>query len=197
MSDSRMLRQLKFVLELDKLKQVMRRNYVCGGSRRENSAEHSWETALTVLLLAEHSDVPIDPLRAAKMMLVHDIVEIDAGDTFIYDAQGRTEQQLRETRAADRIFSMLPEDQAREFRDLWDEFEAESTPESRFAKAVDRLMPMLHNYDTRGKSWREHDLDRGRVLQVNSKIGDASTTLWDYAKSVIEKASEEGLLRKD
>ncbi len=194
MRSSRLERQVQFLLEIDKLKRVVRRSYVCGGERRENAAEHSWHTALMVLLLAEYSDSPIDPVRAAKMMLIHDLVEIDAGDTFIYDSNASVKQQVRERQAADRIFSMLPDDQAREFRDLWEEFEDSHTAEARFAKAVDRLMPLLHNYNCQGKTWREHGIEKSRVLEVNQRIGAASTTLWEYARELIENSSDAGFL---
>jgi putative hydrolases of HD superfamily len=192
---NRLEQQLAFVMELDKLKRVVRRSYICGGERRENTAEHSWHTALMVLLLSEHSDESIDAIRTMKMMLVHDIVEIDAGDSFVYDSAALASQNEREKVAADRIFSLLPEDQAREIRGLWEEFEAQVTPEARFAKATDRLIPMLHNYHSQGKSWNEHGVTRQMVLDVNSRIAAGSKVLWEYARRLAESASEQGFLK--
>jgi putative hydrolase of HD superfamily len=191
---NRLEKQIAFVMELDKLKRVVRRTYICGGERRENTAEHSWHTALIVLLLAEHSDLPIDSVRAIKMMLVHDIVEIDAGDSFIYDSAALASQEAREKAAADRIFSLLPEDQAGEMRGLWEEFEAQETPEARFAKAADRLIPMLHNYHSQGKSWNEHGVTRQMVLNVNSRIAAGSKVLWEYACRLVDSACDRGFL---
>jgi putative hydrolases of HD superfamily len=192
----RLKKQIAFLMELDKLKQVVRRSYICGGERRENTAEHSWHEALVVLLLAEYSNQTIDPVRAMKMMLVHDVVEIDAGDSFIYDTVALASQEAREKAAADRIFAILPEDQASEIRGLWEEFEAQQTPESRFAKAADRLMPMLHNYHSQGKSWNEHQVNREMVLDVNSRIAAGSTALWEYARQLVDDACAQGFLRE-
>jgi len=190
----RLRQQAAFLGELDKLKTVIRRSYICGGLRKENSAEHSWHAALTVLLLAEHASAPIDALRAARMMLVHDIVEIDAGDAFIYDDEARGSEEAREQAAAGRLFGLLPEDQAKELRALWEEFEAKATPEAKFARAIDRLIPLLQNYHARGKTWLEHGVTRDQVLKVNAPIGEASEELWRYAKNLIESAAEQGWL---
>jgi len=190
----RLRQQAAFLVELAKLKTVIRRSYICGGLRKENSAEHSWHAALTVLLLAEHASAPIDALRAARMMLVHDIVEIDAGDAFIYAAEARGRQEAREQAAAGRLFGLLPEDQAKELRALWEEFEAKATPEAKFARAIDRLIPLLQNYHARGKTWLEHGVTRDQVLKVNAPIGEASEELWRYAKNLIESAAEQGWL---
>ena len=164
MSEERLHQQLQFLLEVDRLKQVLRRNYLMDGTRRENTAEHSWHITLAVWILAEYSNVPVDLMHVVKMLLVHDIVEIDAGDTFAYDVAGHEDKDEREQRAADRLFGLLPADQRDEMRALWDEFEALQTPEARFARAVDMLMPMLHNLHSGGKGWRENGVTSDRVL---------------------------------
>ena len=194
MDKKRLEKQIDFLSELDKLKTIIRRSYICGGERRENSAEHSWHTALMALLLAEYADTPIDAARAAKMMLVHDIVEIDAGDTFIYGGAGSADQPAHEAAAAERIFGLLPGDQAAELLALWREFEAAQTPEARFAKAVDRLMPLLHNYQAQGRTWKEHGVTAPRVKVVNAKIAEGSGALWSFAQELIEDACRKGYL---
>ena len=152
----RFKQQIEFILEVDKLKHVLRQTILMDKSRQENSAEHSWHIALTVMILSEYAgDEGIDFFRVMKILLVHDLIEIDAGDTYCYDDRGRKDQTEREKAAADRIFNILPPDQARMFRELWDEFEERKTPESRFANALDRVQPFLHNYFTRGITWQE------------------------------------------
>jgi len=146
----RLLQQMQFVVEIDKLKRVLRQTLLTDGSRRENSAEHSWHIALMAILLSEYATEPIDILRVVKMLLLHDLVEIDAGDTFCYDDRGHESKAEREMQAADRLFSLLPPDQASEFRALWDEFEAQETADAQFASTLDRLQPLLNNHQTQG-----------------------------------------------
>lgn len=191
---TRLAQQMAFVLEADKLKSILRRTYLLDGSRHENSAEHSWHLSVMALILAEHSDQPINHLHTLHMLLVHDIVEIDAGDTYIYDAVGHEDKDAREQAAAARLFGLLPPGQAVEMRALWDEFEARATPEARFAAALDRLMPLLHNIYTEGRSWREHGIHAGQVLARNSHIADGSAALWEYAQSLIHDAVARGIL---
>lgn len=191
----RLARQLQFILEIDKLKSVYRRTYLIDGERHENSAEHSWHLAMLALLLAEHANEPLDVAKVVKMVLVHDIVEIDAGDTYIYDAQG--DKVERERVAADRIFGLLPADQEAEFRGLWEEFESGATPEARFAAALDRFVPQLHNYHTQGRSWKEHGITAERVLMRNVEMSHGSITLWEWTQTLIERAVSEGLLPKN
>jgi putative hydrolase of HD superfamily len=191
----RLARQLQFILEIDKLKSVYRRTYLIDGARHENSAEHSWHLAMLALILAEHANEPLDVAKVVKMVLVHDIVEIDAGDTYIYDAQG--DKAERERIAADRVFGLLPEDQEAEFRGLWEEFETGATPEARFAAALDRFIPQLHNYHTQGRSWKEHGITAERVLTRNVEISHGSVTLWEWTQTLIERAVTEGLLPKN
>ncbi|MBV9850165.1 MAG: HD domain-containing protein [Armatimonadetes bacterium] len=190
----RLTRQIAFILEIDRLKGVLRRSYLADGTRRENSAEHSWHLALMAMVLAEHANVPVDALRVLQMLLVHDIVEIDADDTYCYDEVGALDKEEREQRAADRIFGLLPPDQERDMRGLWDEFEARVTPEARFAAALDRLMPLLHNYHTQGRSWRENGITSRQVRARNAHIADGSEELWRFAGGLIEDAVSRGFL---
>lgn len=185
---SRLACQIDFVLELDRLKTILRRTYLLDGSRHENTAEHSWHLALMAMVLAEHSDQTINILHTLKMLLVHDIVEIDAGDTYIYDTAGNEGKAAREQQAAQRIFGLLPEGQQTQLHALWEEFEARQTPEARFAAALDRLMPLLHNIHTQGRSWQEHGIHAGQVLARNAHIADGSDALWQYAQTLIQEA---------
>lgn len=196
MNTERLERQIAFVLEIDKLKSVLRRSYLLNETRRENSAEHSWHLSAMALVLAEHGDAEVDQLRVLKMLLVHDIVEIDSGDTYIYDAAGNDTKAAREQEAAARIFGLLPPDQSAEVQALWQEFEARETPEAKFAAALDRLMPLLHNYHTEGRSWREHNISKAQVLNLNRHIADGSQSLWEYAKALIDDAAAKGYLSK-
>ncbi|MBM3496052.1 MAG: HD domain-containing protein [Armatimonadetes bacterium] len=164
------------------------------GSRKENDAEHSWHIALMAVVLQEHAPPALDVLRTVTMLLAHDLVEIDCGDTFCYDTAGMVGKHERESAAAERIFGMLPPDQASEMRALWDEFEARETPEARYANALDRLQPMLHNYATDGGAWREHGVTADRVLRRNRIIADGAPALWAYAREMIADAVSRGYL---
>lgn len=190
----RLAQQLAFILELDKLKSVWRRSYLINGTRHENSAEHSWHLALMALVLAERANEPVNLSRVLKMLLVHDIVEIDAGDTFCYDMVGVGDQAARETLAAERIYGLLPDEQETELRELWQEFEARNTPEARFAAALDRLMPILHNFSTEGKSWREHGVTAAQVVARNGNMDEGSHELWVVAEALIAEAVARGYL---
>jgi putative hydrolase of HD superfamily len=194
MSHDRLDKQIQFIMEIDKLKGILRRNWVTGTQRQENSAEHSWHIALMALLLAEHTSESLDLPRVLKMLLIHDLVEIDAGDTFHYDQKGSLDKADREQKAADRIFGLLPEDQRNEVRQLWDEFEQRTTPESRFANAVDRLHPVLMNYHQQGNAWLRHRITHDQVISRNQHIADASPSLWEYARSIIDDAAAKGYL---
>ncbi|MDZ7616254.1 MAG: HD domain-containing protein [Patescibacteria group bacterium] len=192
----RLQRQLAFVREVDKLKHVFRRTWLLDGSRLENDAEHSWHLALMTFLLPEYAaDERLDVMRVLKMVVVHDLVEIDAGDTYAYDSEGRKTQADRELRAADRIFALLPADQAPEFRALWEEFEARETPEARYAGALDRLQPLMHNYFTEGRAWREHGVTADQVITRCQPIEDGSPQLWRYAERLITDAVARGYLK--
>ena len=195
MTSDRLARQVQFILEVDKLKEIFRQTVCVQSGRAENDAEHSWHLCLAVIVLAEHANVPdLDVLRVLKMLIVHDLVEIDAGDTFAYDTAAMAGQHDREARAADRIFGLLPPDQALFFRGLWDEFEEKKTPESRFATAVDRFQPMLLNCHTQGSAWRRHGVTQDRVLARNAAIADASLPLWEYALRMVQEAVDTGRL---
>lgn len=194
MTADRLAQQIRFIIEVDQLKQVIRRSYLVDTSRRENSAEHSWHLAVMALLLAEHADCPVDLLQALKMVIIHDMIEIDAGDTYIYDEQGYADKADREQQAATRIFGLLPENQAQEIHSLWQEFETGSTPEAQFANALDRLMPLMHNYYTEGKSWQEHGITADQVLARNAPIRHSSVALWQFAQGLITDAVARGYL---
>jgi putative hydrolase of HD superfamily len=189
MQNERIEQQVRFILEMDRLKEVFRQT-VCTQSRRaENDAEHSWHLCLAVIVLAEHANAPrLDVLRVLKMVILHDLVEIDAGDTFAYDTARMAGQHEREAIAADRIFGLLPADQAAEFRGLWDEFEERRTPEAKFAAAVDRFQPVLLNCSTEGAAWRRHRVTADRVVARNAHIAEGSAALWEEAGRLIRQA---------
>ena len=191
----RLRRQVEFIVEVDRLKEVFRQTVLINSRRAENSAEHSWHFALMVVVLAEHSNhQPLDVLRILKMVLIHDLVEIDAGDTFAYDVKNMTDQHAREAVAATRIFGLLPPDQSAEFRALWDEFEEQATPESCFAAACDRFHPMLLNCRTDGHAWQKHGVTQDRVLARNAHVAQGSQALWAYAVKMIDEAVAKGHL---
>jgi putative hydrolase of HD superfamily len=193
--DSRLARQVQFIVEVDKLKDIYRQTVLIHSGRAENDAEHSWHLCLLVIVLAEHANLPnLDLLRVLKMLIIHDLVEIDAGDTFAYDAQRMADQYARETQAAERIFGLLPDDQTREFRALWEEFEAKETAEARFASAVDRFQPVLLNLLTQGSAWRRHGVTHDRVVARNRPIAEGSSALWDYAEAMLREAVQDGRL---
>ena len=197
MSIDRLKQQIDFILEIDRLKTINRRTYLTDTSRFENAAEHSWHIAVMALVLAEHANQPdIDLLKVIRMLLIHDLVEIDAGDTFAYDTAGQADKQAREQAAAERIFRLLPPDQAGIFRNTWDEFEAGGTPEAMFAASLDRLQPMLHNLFTRGKAWREHRVRKAQVVAFNRHMADGAGALWEYARAGLELAVARGDLQE-
>ncbi len=192
----RLEQQLAFVREVDKLKHIFRRTWLLDGSRLENDAEHSWHLALMTFLLPEYALAEnLDVLRVLKMVVAHDLVEIDAGDTYAYDSTGRETQAEREQQAADRIFALLPADQGPELRALWDEFEARETPEARYAAALDQLQPLMHNYFTEGRAWREHGITADQVVTRCHPIADGAPRLWQYAEKLINDAVIRGYLK--
>ena len=192
----RLAQQIAFALEADKLKGILRQTWLTDQSRRENSAEHSWHVALMAVLLAEHAAAgpTLDVARVVRMMLVHDLVEIDAGDTLVYDDAAAADKTRRERDAAQRIFGLLPDDQGEEFRAAWDEFEARRTPEARFAAALDRVQPILHNFATQGRAWRQHGVTAARVLEKNRHIADGSPALWEFVRELVSDALARGYL---
>ena len=196
---SRLEQQIAFIVEIDKLKHIYRKTKVIGAEglglvRHENSAEHSWHIALMAIVLLEHSNAPVDLLKVIKMLLVHDIVEIDAGDTFAFADQSNKSKD--ESAAAERIFGLLPEEQRQEFMDLWQEFETRESAESRYANAMDRLMPVLHNMNTQGGSWADHGITRTQVNKRLSPIGDGSDQLWQLVTGLLNQAEKIGYLQQ-
>ena len=195
MSDQRLQQQLNFLMEIDQLKQVERQTAITGGSRRENTAEHSWHLAMYALVLQEWSNVDVDIAHVLALCLVHDIVEIDAGDTFAYDTTGYADKEAREQKAADRLFGLLPDDQRDRLRSLWDEYEAQATPASQFANAVDRMQPAMLNHHAGDESpWKRHGVSYPQALKRLSPIGDGSTTLWQHTQTLINEARSRGHL---
>jgi putative hydrolases of HD superfamily len=191
----RLRQQLAFIIEADRLKTVLRRSPLAAADRRENDAEHSWHLALMATVLAEHADEEIDVGRVVQLVVVHDLVEIHAGDTFLYDDAMAATQQQRETEAAELLFGLLPPDQAARMRALWDEFEARQTPESRFAKAMDRLEPMLLNWMARGGTWQAPGVTASDVRARTAVIGDASASLWEAGQALIDESERQGWAR--
>lgn len=187
-SGARMARQLQFLVEVDRLKSVLRMTAVGGGGRRENSAEHSWHMAVMAPLLAEHAAESVDLLRVMKMVVIHDVVEIDAGDAFAFDPAANHGKEERERAAAERIFGLLPEDQAGELRALWDEFEERLTPDARFANALDRLSGVLQNHRNGGGTWLEHKVPRDAILLRQDPIREAVPELWPWVLEVVDRA---------
>jgi len=192
----RLQRQMEFALELDKEKMIGRQTYISDSSRKENDAEHAWHLALMTMLLSEYSNEKIDVLRTMAMVIVHDVVEIDAGDTFAYDVEANKTKRDRELAAAERLFSILPKDQAEKFRGLWDEFEENKTPEAKFAKALDSVQPIMLNNATDGKAWKEHGVDASSVMKrAEDRVRPGSEELYNLVKGYIEKNKREGNLK--
>jgi len=188
----RLEQQMNFIMEVDKLKTIYRQNYITGGTRKENDAEHSWHLAMMAYLLGEHSNEEIDVLKTIGMLLIHDLVEIDAGDTYAFDSNGSVDKFDREKRAAERVFSILPEDQGQKLMDLWLEFEAQDTPESKFANAIDKIQPVLLHKITDGKSWKEHNVSLSQIEKRQAKTPEASTKIWEYTKEIIDEHVKKG-----
>ena len=191
---TRIQQQYAFLTECLKLSEIFRQALLPVSRRRENDAEHSWHLCLMAITLAEHSNQPVDLARVLKMLIIHDIVEIDAGDTYAYDTAAMVGQHEREAKAADRIFGLLPVDQAIELRQCWEEFEAKITPEAKFAAAVDRLQPILLNILSNGEKWREHDVTRAMVVARNQHANDGACAVWAHALTLLDEAVARGLL---
>ncbi len=193
----RLQQQLSFILELDKLKLVLRQTLLTDSSRRENSAEHSWHLATMAAVLAEYAERPVDLPRVIRMLLVHDIVEIDAGDTFAFDSIGNVSKAERESKAAERIFGLLPADQKTDLLELWCEFEACATADAQFANAIDRLQPFLNNSRTEGGTWRIHNVARSQVLRRLEPIRLHLPKIWPHVMAFLDEACDKGWLRRD
>ena len=189
---NRLVQQLAFILEIDKLKNILRQTLLTDSSRRENSAEHSWHLATMAFLLAEYATEPVVIQRVMKMLLIHDLIEIDAGDTFAYDVAGNLDRPERERRGAERIFGLLPAEQGRELRGLWEEFEELKTAESKYANALDRLQPLLHNSVTEGGTWRIHSVARDQVYRRMEPIRTTLPEVWPVVTRIIEDACAKG-----
>lgn len=178
----RLDKQFAFARELDKEKLIGRQTYLANGERKENDAEHAWHMAIMALILSEYANEEIDVLRTISMILIHDVVEIDAGDTYAYDENGKKSQREREVKAAERLFGMLPKDQAVKFRNLWEEFEAQETKEAKFARTMDNIQPVVLNDASDGKSWVEHGVHLSQILNRNKNTAKGSEVIWKYAK---------------
>lgn len=194
----RMDQQFDFIREIDKEKFIGRQTYLSDATRKENDSEHAWHMAIMTLLLSEYANDKIDVLRTISMLLIHDLVEIDAGDTYAYDEQGKKTQADRERKAADRIYGMLPEEQGRKLYELWLEFEAQETPEAKFARTMDNLQPMMLNAATNGKAWAEHEVHLHQIMGRNEHTADGSKLLWEYAyENFIQPHLDAGHIHND
>ena len=188
--------QIQFILEIDKLKGILRQTRLIDDSRPENSAEHSWHLALMAIILAEYAPSQVDLGRAITMVLLHDLVEIDAGDTFCYDVQGNQDKAIREEKAATRIFGMLPEDQGQSLREIWAEFEAAATPTAQFAVALDRLQPLLLNQQNQGGTWQLYGITQDQVMQRMTPVQDGTPQLWALVEQIVADCIKAGYLQK-
>lgn len=193
----RLEKQIRFIVEADKVKNIFRQTYLADGERKENDAEHSWHLAMMAVLLQEHMKEKADLVKVMTMVLIHDLVEIDAGDTYAYDEKGAQTKREREVKAADRIFGLLPEDQGTYFRELWEEFEAYETPEAKFAHLLDNFQPLLLNDASGGKSWKEHGVHRAQPMKRNERIPETSETVWEKMLEIFDKHVECGNLLED
>lgn len=193
----RLEQQIRFIVEIDKVKNVFRQTYLTDGKRKENDAEHSWHLALSAMLLKEHMEEDVDLTRVMIMVLIHDLVEIDAGDTYAYDTAGAATKREREVKAADRIFGLLPEDQGRYFRELWDEFEEYESADAKFAHLLDNFQPLLLNDASDGISWEEHGVHKSQVCRRNERIPETSQIVWEKMLEIMDKHIEKGTLRGD
>ncbi len=194
---NRLEQQLNFIMEVDKIKKITRQTYLSDGSRPENDAEHSFHLAIMCFLLKEYANEEIDVLHTMEMVLIHDVIEIDAGDTYAYDSLGNQSKREREVKAAERIFNLLPKDQASYVRALWDEFEEGATPEARFANALDKIQPLLLNDASGGDTWKSHGISISQILKRNERTSKGSEVLWEYCKPILEQNIEKGNISKN
>lgn len=194
---SRLEKQIAFLTEVDKEKNIFRQTYLSDGKRKENDAEHAWHLALAAVLLKEHMKEDADLGKVMIMVLIHDLVEIDAGDTYAYDAEGAATKRERELKAADRIFGILPEDQGRYLRELWDEFEAYETAEAKYAHLLDNFQPLMLNDASDGRSWKEHGVHKSQVCRRNARIPETSGIIWEKMLEIMDKYIEKGYLQAD
>lgn len=194
---TRLEQQIAFIVEIDKVKNIFRQTYLADRNRKENDAEHSWHIAIMAILLQEYAKEPVDVLKVITMVLIHDLVEIDAGDTYAYDEEGAATKRERELQAAERIFGILPEDQGKYFRELWDEFEAYETADAKYAHLLDNFQPLLLNDASGGVSWGEHEVKKAQIYKRNDRIPETSETIWEYMKSVIDTNISKGNIRDE
>lgn len=197
MDRERFRQQLDFILEIDKEKDILRQTHLAFGRRRENDAEHAWHLAIMTYLLSEYANEKIDVAKTMLMVLIHDVVEVDAGDTYAYDAEGKETEKAREEKAADRLYGLLPPDQGTALRSLWEEFEAGETPEARFAHVMDNFQPLLLNDSNEGGDWKEHGISLGQPVRRNEKTAAGSAEIWEYMKEVLKKNAARGSLKDD
>jgi len=197
METTDLIKQIEFIKEIDKLKYIQRRTRLFNSDRNENDAEHSWHLAMMAIILSQHSNAAVDVLKVVKMVLIHDIVEIDAGDTFIYDTVKNHINTDDERIAAERIFGLLPKEQAEELIRIWEEFEAGETDEAKFAKSMDRLEPLLQNVSNNGGTWKEYNVDYKKVYEKKQVIRNGSVSIWNYAENLIEESVTNGILKRD
>lgn len=193
----RLEKQIRFIVEIDKVKNIFRQTYLADAGRKENDAEHSWHIALMAYLLQEYAEKPVDVSKVMLMVLIHDLVEIDAGDTYAYDDAGAETKRAREEAAADRILGLLPEDQGKYFRELWEEFEAYESPEGKYAHLLDNFQPLLLNDASGGLSWQEHQVKKSQIYKRNEKIEETSETIWNCMKEIVQKHIEYGHVEED
>ena len=197
MFPERIEKQFEFLKEIDKEKNIFRQTYLADGMRKENDAEHAWHMALFVMVLSEYANEDIDVFKTMKIDLIHDLIEIYAGDTYAYDSKGNESKRGRELAAADRLFNILPKDQAEEFRALWDEFEENITPEARFANTMDKIQPLMLNNASEGRSWEEHGVHASQVYGRNEKTHLGSEELWKYADETFIRPNVGRQLKRD
>lgn len=197
MEKERIEKQIDFILEADKEKNILRQTHLSGNGRRENDAEHAWHMAVMVYLLKEYANEEFDVARAMMMALIHDIVEIDAGDTYAYDLKGLETQKEREAQAAERIFGLLPEDQKEELKGLFEEFEMAETPESRFVRAMDNFQPLLLNHSNHGRDWTEHGIGKSQVMERQGRTKAGSDILWERTEKIIEENVRKGSIKDE
>ncbi|MCU6687559.1 HD domain-containing protein [Dorea acetigenes] len=198
MEKTRLEKQFDFCREIDKEKFIGRQTYLSDGKRKENDAEHAWHMAIMAILLNEYANEEIDVLKTVTMLLIHDLVEIDAGDTYAYDEEGKKTKKEREERAAERIYGLLPQDQQEKLRRLWEEFEAWETPEAKFAHAMDNIQPIMLNAATDGRSWEEHGVHLSQILGRNQHTAEGSAVLWDYARqNFVQPSVESGKIKTE
>ncbi len=197
MNPIRLSKQMDFIAETDKLKQVIRESWLVDASRKETDAEHSWHIAIMAVILGEYANQPtINLFKVIKMLLIHDIVEVDAGDTFIYDMEHAKDKTDRETKAANRLFALLPSDQQQEFHKLWEEFEAQDTPEARYARTIDSMQPLLLAYLNGGQSWKIHNIIKSQIVDAKKHMETGSKILWEYTQEILDDAVKKGILKE-